>query len=297
MTDIEKKDIQFDKQSQCIARCQQRLLNNWESGWNNMIKQWLTTERDAMWLMYSANYLMQTNGVKWAVDPVTLRNKIADAPPVDVSALSELSFILLTHADSDHIDMELISQLRGMPIHWVVPHHMTEVPLEAGVPACRIITAKPMNPISFGGVTVTPFDGMHWQYDTAWGIGKPVAGTHSTGYLVEWKRHRILLPGDTRTYDTGVLPRFGPVDTLVAHVWLGRNAALQKEPPLLQAMGEFILDLQPRQRIILTHLWQVARRANAYWDKTHAECVREYVHNRLPNLDILVPAFWNQQDL
>ena len=71
----------------------------------------------------------------------------------------------------------------------------------------------------------------------------------STGYLIESDEKRLLLPGDTRTYDTAALPDFGPVDVAFAHVWLGRNAALQTAPPLLEEFCRFVEALETQNQI------------------------------------------------
>ena len=92
--------------------------------WSNMIAEWNTPDPDdRVWLTYSANYLFRTNNICWAIDPLTLNWRVKDAPKVDVARdLSSLSFALLTHGHNDHLDLDLLSSLRRLPIIWSSPN-------------------------------------------------------------------------------------------------------------------------------------------------------------------------------
>jgi hypothetical protein len=105
------------------------------------------------------------------------------------------------------------------------------------------------------------------------------------GYLIEVKGKRWLFPGDTRTYDAGRLHKFGPVDHLFAHLWLGRGCALTEEPSLADAFCTFCLDLEPRN-IVLTHLDELDRDANDLWDAGHAQWVCSKMLARRPDLRV-----------
>ncbi len=49
--------------------------------WERMVRQWtVPDDGNSAWLMYSANYLFNTRGMKWAVDPVRLKNRVPEAP-------------------------------------------------------------------------------------------------------------------------------------------------------------------------------------------------------------------------
>ena len=93
------------------------------------------------------------------------------------------------------------------------------------------------------------------------------------GYLVECNGKHWLFPGDTRTYNSAQLPEFADIDVIFAHFWLGRGAALEDQPPLLEAFCRFHLGTGARQ-VILTHLNELGRDANDYWDDAHVQLVR-----------------------
>jgi hypothetical protein len=202
---------------------------------------------------------------------------------VDVSALRDASFILLTHRHADHLDFDLLSALRHFPICWVVPASILDrVTEQAGIPRENIITPMPLQSIELNGICITPFDGLHWTTDP----DGMLRGVPATGYQVEFSDKRWLFPGDTRTYDASRIPDFGPLDGLFAHLWLGSGCALLESPPLLEAFCRFCLGFQS-SKIILTHLQEFGREADDFWDESHLPKVLSKFHEMAPETSII----------
>lgn len=261
----------FAEKQARIQHQRDQLIASYPALWRGITTDWKSpAPEDRGWLVYSANYLFRTGGVRWAIDPLTLSWRLKNlAAAADPSVLGDASFILLTHSHADHLDLDLISALRHSPIRWVVPAGILErVAGHAGIPRERIIVPEALQPLELGGLRIIPFEGSHWEITAAGGV----KGLPSMGYAVELHGRRWLFPGDTRTYATAQFPNFGPVDVLFAHLWLGRGQALQEPPPLLDEFCRFCLDLQPR-RIILAHLREFGRNANDFWDETHLAMV------------------------
>jgi L-ascorbate metabolism protein UlaG (beta-lactamase superfamily) len=214
--------------------------------WSKMIAEWNSPgPEDRIWLMYSANYLFRTNNVRWAIDPLTIGARIKAAPRVNVTCdLSNLSFVLLTHSHKDHLDIDLVSALRHLPIKWVVPKWMlSSLMKEAGLLRENIIVPVPLKAIELDGIRIIPFNGLHREI-TSDQTSKTVP---ALAYLIACNNKRWLFPGDTRTYDAAQLLDFGFVDHLFAHLWLGHSSALMEEPPLTDAFCRFCLDLKPAE--------------------------------------------------
>jgi hypothetical protein len=247
-----------------------------------ILEEWGAPDtRDSLWLLYAASYLFRGGGTRWALDPLLLNQRLPSAPPVDITPLAGLDFVLLTHRHADHLDLNLIRALRDAPIRWVIPAAIYAHVLEqTGLFPAQVVVPTPLQPLELGGVCVTAFDGLHW------GEPLPGGGRHgmpATGYLIEFNGKRWLFPGDTRTYDASQLPDFGVVDGVMAHVWLGRAQALEPQPPLLEDFCRFCLDLHPR-RLLLAHLHEFGRAAHDYWDERHAAQVLARLHELAPGL-------------
>lgn len=277
-------DRRAEKQAQIEGR-QAETAAVYPALWAKMVREWQQPGDDRTWLVYAANYLFCTGGVRWALDPLTLRQRVPQAPEVDLSLLSGLSFVLLTHRHADHLDLGLVRALRHLPIRWVIPEPLLALVLEqTGLPESRVIIPRPLKALQIEGITITPFEGLHWEPPAITG-GAP-HGVPALGYLVEFSGQRLLFPGDVRDYDLRRLPDFGPLDGVFAHLWLGRGAALLDEPPLLEAFCAFYAGL-PAHRLVVAHLHELGRRPEDYWDDQHCAKTVNHLRQLVPEPHIL----------
>jgi hypothetical protein len=240
-----------------------------------MIAEWNSNGGDdCAWLMYAANYLLRTGGARWAIDPVTLNNRVALAPTMQTARdLERLSFILLTHFHADHLDLNLLHDLCGLPIRWVIPEALVPTVLSnTGLSKAQLLVPEVLQPFELDGVKITPFEGLH-------------AKVPEMSYLVEFKDKRWLFPGDIRTYDLSRLPSFGALDGLFAHLWLGKGCALEDKPAMLAPFCNFTLGLKP-PRIVVTHLEELGRTAEDYWDRRHFQMVRKWFQQHRPGIRV-----------
>jgi L-ascorbate metabolism protein UlaG (beta-lactamase superfamily) len=247
--------------------------------WSQIISDWQLDGPDAAWMMYSANYLLRTAGLRWAIDPLLLSSRIGglDLPHAGWD-LNRLDLIVLTHAHKDHLDLNLLSQLVNQPILWVIPEHtLSLIHSRMAIPMDRIIVPVNGQPIQAANLTLTAFDGLHQDGSN---------GIQATGYLAEFNQKRWLFPGDTRCYDRSALPEFGKLDGVFAHLWLGRASALIQPPPLLESFCQFFLELNA-DRIVISHLAELGRDEFDLWDEDHFRSVAERLAQLEPGKKIL----------
>jgi hypothetical protein len=275
-----------------ISAKRQAIVSEYSARWSGMIRAWRAPRtNDAVWLTYSANYLFNTRGLKWAVDPVLLRNRIPEAPVLNVSSdLAGLEFVLLSHAHADHKDVALWSQMEGSHCHWIVPDHMAaSFAREVSVNDSAYSVAVPGRVIVVSGLRILPFEAPHYEHV---GAGET---THvdSTGYLVETAGASYLFPGDIRTYDPLCLEPFADVSTVFAHLFLGRSSALVCDPPLLEDFVKFYLSVQPQQ-VVLSHLYELGRDPEDCWLASHARAAAEAFRAADSEVEVLIPEWYEE---
>jgi len=105
------------------------------------------------------------------------------------------------------------------------------------------------------------------------------------GYHVQCGTQTWLFPGDTRTHQPQNIPPFSPPDIVFAHLWLGKACADIPIPPKVEDFCDFFLALNP-QRLVITHLHEIGRVPNEFWDLRHYELVKERFFQLNPNLPI-----------
>lgn len=269
-----------------VATQRADFLSRYHEIFTQMTSEWkkFGDKDNKMWLQYSASYLFRTNGIGWAMDlciPTSLCG--CQLPENLANNLKDLVFVLFTHTSRDHIDIQTVKALAHLPIRWVVPDHMTMYFKTAGVPMNRIIEIKFGEDIEVEGINIHAFESVHWHTPQN---KHPV----ETGYLIKTGNLRLLFPGDIRTYDSSLFPKFGPVDWIFAHLWLGSDQALSFPPPLLDDFCEFILDFKPRS-VLLSHLHEIMREPNSYWSYIHAGMVIDQINIKNPKVKIAVPKF------
>ncbi len=263
------------KQNQ-ISRQQADFIRRYPALWRRIVSESSQPQgEDRAWLMYSANYLFRTHQILWAMDPLRLQQRLPQAPALELaSGLEKISFVLLTHAHEDHLDLDLIHSLRAAPILWVVPRFLLQPVRDvAGLSPQRMIIPAPMRSFEIQNIRVTAFEGLHRDLP-------------AMGYLVEFNGKRWLFPGDTRVYEARQLPDFGPLDGLFAHLWLGRRCALEDALPYIDDLCRFCAELQPR-RVILTHLCEFGRDADDYWDEEHVIRLQAAFKDRSPEIPLI----------
>jgi hypothetical protein len=247
--------------------------------WKKMISEWKSTDTgDYAWLTYSANYLLNTAGVHWALDPFVLSTRLPGmTPPNFACDLDSLNLIVLSHAHNDHLDLDLISALKDLPLLWVIPEFMLDPVMKvASIPSERISVPKPGSRIDIDGLTLTPFNGLHYHNQ---------GGVPEMGYLAEFSGYRWLFPGDTRQYDATQIPEYGRLDGVFAHLWLGKAGALLDPPLLLDEFCEFFSTFTT-ERLVITHLNEYGRDKNDLWDEAHYQSALQAFKKSAPHLQI-----------
>lgn len=266
-------DKLFQARQTYLNRRKRKAVIDYPLTWQTVIRDWQTESSHATaWLTYSANYLFNTAGIRWALDPFSLFTRIGGGPQPNFAAdLARLQLVVLSHQHSDHFDPQLLSALAPLNLTWIVPEFMLD-----SIPAVNVLVPQIGVPLRFDGLTLTPLKALHFRK----GNGVP-----ELGYLAEFEGKRWLFPGDTRSFDFYDLPDFGKLDGVFAHLWLGKAQALSPTPPLLDEFVQFFASFKAR-RIVLTHLYELGRDAHDTWTWGHYLQVKRRLQHTSPEMAV-----------
>jgi L-ascorbate metabolism protein UlaG (beta-lactamase superfamily) len=256
-----------------ILHRRQMAVTSFPGLFRNLVNDWnLDQDSDRAWLLYSANYLFRTAGVRWAMDPLMLHKRVPETPAVDLhQVFDKLEFVVLTHAHADHLDFDLIKVLKNLPLRWIIPEFMIgRVQAATGLSESQITTPRPLELIEICGISLLPIEGHHFE-EALPGGGLP-RGVPSMAYLVEFNGKNWFFPGDTRNYRPAFSLPPVPLEGMFAHLWLGKGCALMDEPLLLGEFCQFCARLNSK-RVILTHLDEFGRDEDDAWGSRHVQMV------------------------
>ncbi len=273
-----------------IERRRAELFKNYHEIWGRMLDEFMGDDSDSLWLTYSANYLLRTGGVRWAVDPLTVHGRFLgrdsgyheEISAEEMRRLEPLSFVLLTHNHDDHLDISLARALMDFPIKWVMPEDMKKILKErAGAKDKNIIIPEHGKPLVINDTKITAFEGLHRRVEP-FKMHIP-----SNIYLVETAGRSYLFPGDVRTYDADFIPFSGPVNWVFSHLWLGVNS-MDDNLPILSEYCEFALKFSPGN-ILISHVYEVGRSAGDYWSEEHVEMAAAMWKKLAPGIKVFTP--------
>ena len=238
---------------------------------------------DGVWLLHHASYLLRIDGTLFLVDPVLDAEELHHAESELISVLHAVRFVLLTHLHSDHFDIETIRALKDIPCLWIMPAFMTENErAQLPIDAAKIRFVQSGETLELGNCTISPFDSMHYD----WYKGE-LYGVPETGYMVTVSGKRILLPGDIRSYNEA--PPLPETDILFAHVWLGRQMALDAGDNEESEFAAYFARTHAKI-VFLTHLYDMGREKCDLWTEEHAHRIAAKLQKMLPNADIRIPS-------
>jgi N-acyl-phosphatidylethanolamine-hydrolysing phospholipase D len=155
----------------------------------------------ALWIGHSS-FLIEVGGLAILTDPVWdtycspvpfqgLRRR--HEPPLSLSDLPPIDYVLLSHNHYDHLDRGTVQHLKAFhpQIQWIVPKGLSRWFKRRGIETAIELGWWESLPIPGGSVTATP--AQHFSGRTFWDQNK----THWNGYVLEKDKKRLYFTGDT----------------------------------------------------------------------------------------------------
>lgn len=237
---------------------------------------------DTVGMLGASFYVLQLGGAKIAVDPYIKLDLLPELSyDAIINSFIQLDGVLLTHEHRDHYDRKLISILRCLPLKWYVPHFFEREKLAAtSLPNNKIVFVEAESSFYIKNIKITPFDTLHADPERN-------TNTREYGYSIKSQEKKLLFPADVRIYNPDLLPKFGPIDTLFLHIWLGSGNALNHPcEPRLSKMCNFAASFKP-EKIFLGHLYEFDRTPEDMWTSTHAALATNSIEKILPKTEVV----------
>lgn len=262
------------------ARLYDEVRENFDTWFHSALQVW-EREENAFSLIHSSSYLFHTNGCKWGMD-IAFRNAryLAKSPAKAAQLLKDMQLLVLSHGHRDHYEESTLKALSDNDTLFLVPDFLEERTLALGIPAQKLVIAKPGQPVTLFGITFLPFESSHYRPD-----GR---GVREYGYYVTAPDcPSMAFPVDIRDFTKKAeLP---PADYCFSNVWLEDNSADRWAwEPVAQPWAEYMLKFSDRH-IFLTHLYEDGRPDNRMWRAEHVEAVREALTRQSPGTTVTVP--------
>lgn len=256
--------------------------------YRKIITDWQAAGADAIWLMYSANYLLRIGACRLAIDPITLPARLGGPIPATIAEdLAPAEVVMLSHDHSDHVNWQVLSAIQATVRQWIIPRWMqNQFEHQITAPTGIVSYVQSGDGINYQNVQIQVFEGNHWE-------DRPYSRSHhavqkglpSLAFLIEGGSKRWVFPGDTRSFTPETRVPCGAVDVVAAHVFLGRLTKEGDPPSLLDQFCEYFSGYQT-DRIILAHLYELGRNSRDIWTENHATMIMDTIRSIHPDIHV-----------
>lgn len=208
-------------------------------------------------IMGPAMYIAKFGDTKLAIDPSFWELPIKDVDKKDVLAvISECDGVIVTHNHSDHYDAELLDEI-PMQIPIFVPDFI-DYKRE------NVINTTDGFSMNIKGVCVEFFESAH-------SLGTNIVPEY--GFSVNYNGKNYVFPADVRDYEKPH-PDFFDVEVLVAHLWLGKENALNLyDNPYMDLFCNFVNGFGTK-RVLLGHILDFRRTVKDMWSEIHYKAIK-----------------------
>ena len=228
---------------------------------------------------FDSSYLFHTNGCKWGMD-IAFRNSryLAKTPAKAAELLKDMQLMVLSHGHRDHYEESTLKALCANDTLFLIPDFLEERTLGLGIPAEKLVIAKPGTPVTLFGITFLPFVSSHYRPN-----GK---GVKEYGYYVTAPGcPSMVFPVDIRDFSKKAeLP---VADVCFSNVWLEDNS-IDGWEALVAPWANYMLKFSQKQ-IFLTHLYEDGRPDDRMWRREHANAVMAELKKCSPETNVTIP--------
>lgn len=215
-----------------------------------------------MGLLSPSSYIFKLDDTVVGIDPcLFLYDVDEDAEENLLNLMNKCDAIIVTHKHRDHYDPSILDKISSD-----IPIYCADF---VGYKRDNTIIINAEDKINIKNLTVEFFDSYHT-------LGNNVVP--EIGFQIESRGEKYVFPIDVRDYDK-VYPDFSNVKVLVAHLWLGKQNALNVvNNPYVNKFTYFVKKFNA-DKVFVSHLYGVHRKIDDMWTETHYNLIRDKINN------------------
>ncbi len=226
----------------------------------NKIKDKLNYSNSGMGLFSPSSYIIKFDDTVIAVDPcLFLYNVDKDGEKSVLDLINLCDAVIVTHKHRDHYDPELIDKISSeISVYCAdfIEHKKDSV-----------INVRAGDKVRIKSIDIDFFESFHT-------LGCNVVP--EVGFCITFNGDKYVFPIDVRDYDKEY-PDFGAVKILVAHLWLGKQNALNvSDNPYAEKFSDFVNRFNAK-KIYVSHLYGVHRKVDDMWTDIHYNLIKDKI--------------------
>lgn len=247
---------------QCVDK--RTALNEYKSYSSHIkpVMDKINGDNTGMGLLSPSSYIFKLDDTVIGIDPCLFLYDVDDKGEENlVKLLNKCDGIIVTHKHRDHFDPSLLDKISSdIPIY---------CPEFVGCKRENTIIIKAEDKIKIKNLEIEFFDSFHTLGSNQ---------VPEVGFQIESRGERYVFPTDVRDYDK-VYPDFSNVKVLVAHLWLGKQNALNVvNNPYVKKFSDFVNRFNV-QSVYVSHLYGVHRKIDDMWTEIHYQLIKDSINN------------------
>lgn len=221
----------------------------------------LNKQENAVALIASSSYIVKFGNTRIAVDPSLWGLPVTQEGRQGViSLVSQCDAVILTHYHGDHYDRAFLSALPADKMTFYIPDFFTQEWLvDMPFTAQNTVRTQKDHTYQIGNVGVTAFESNH-------------SGLLEYGFCLNCNGEHYVFPTDVRNYSTETITPFPNTKAVFAHLWLGREQALEVNDEMVEAFCRFVKAYNA-EKVYIGHLYHSFRTIEDMWSDIHVEMV------------------------
>lgn len=239
----------------------------------SIAEQWSNLSKGVA-LLSPSSYLLKLGDVRIAVDPSLLDIPV---PPEGRETFLELirscDVVIYTHKHGDHYDSQVAAEIKNTENLWLIPDFFSQNDIRGGkLSEKNCIFVKADQTCSLGDVEIKFFESCHSSKDNF---------VPEYGFAILYEGKHYVFPVDVRTYDEDLVQPFPDTEVMFAHLWLGREKALEPDEGYIKKFAAFV-NAFGAKRVCLGHLFDVRREIRDMWTDLHYRELAGKIENLSP---------------